>query len=348
MEIGAISLELAKLSIKVMRKSHREAKAKLEGINIYAFDHIVFRASDREGIWEPDTLFRLLTLFQRIEARAVAMKSRKLRQLAEKIRSVSSIPTDFDSETKPDDAWKIQRLELYETGDFINTSLLPTELGDIFEKVVENAEEPTQYILLAQPCDLMVRTKEGSRKGKAEQVVLARIAPNLTSGKENEYFTLPHYKSGEDKDAYVLFTDTYLVSLKTLDLCAFNRKGIATIKLSDKSGHLVAAWRKHHKAVVDYYRNLVDNRKRIGRLISDFNEGKQPGIQIQDTVIDSLSIQSSRPPLFSAEISPAARTVTFDCKRVGRLEPNHAAAMWTKYCNYMSRPAFSVDLARSD
>lgn len=338
--------ELAKLSADMMKSAHEKASKRLEEIGIYAFDHMVFRASNREGIWEPDTLFRLLNLFQRKEARSAALQSVELRRLAEKIRSVSNIPTELDEKNKPDDAWKIQQLELYETADFINASLLPIESGDIFEKTIKDAEERTYYILLAQPCDLMVRPQEGSRKGNIDEVVLARVSYHSTSDRENEYFTLPHYFANVDQDmtAYALFTDTYLVSLKALDLCAVNRDGVARLGLGDKPDHMVAAWQKRHAALLTYYNQLIDNRQRITTALSRFNEGERPSDRIKKTVLDSLNPACSRPPLFLTKIDLKKKAVTFNCKRVARFDSTRTAAMWTNYCNFMARAAFDVDL----
>lgn len=338
--------KLVRLSINMMKESNDRACKRLEDIGIHAFDHMVFRASNRDGIWEPDTLFRLLNLFQRLEARAAALKNPELRQLVEKIRSVSNIPTQIDPKSRPDDAWKTQQLELYETADFINSSHLPIELGDIFERTGENPDESTKYILLAQPCDLMVRPEEGSRKEAIDRVVLARIADKAPSDRESEYDVLPQFNCAKDEDAIVDFTEVHLVSLNTLDLCSFDSEGIARISLADEPDHLVAAWQKHHKAVLDYYERLIKNRGQVGQAISSFNEGKQGEAQIQQLVLDSLSTEFSRPPLFSATINIETKTVKFNCKRIGRFEQHHAAAMWTKFCNYASRPAFDVDLGK--
>ena len=330
---------LAKLSGEVMEKSHAKAQERLEEINIFAFDHMVFRASNREGIWEPDTLFRLYNLFQRLEAREQAKKNPEFRLLADKIRSVSDIPTEMSPNNRPDDAWRIQRMELYETAEFINSNHLPVELGDIFEKAGQDGAEATQYILLAQPCDLMVRTDTGRRKQTMTHVVLAQ----LNKSQPSESFILPHFDPDNDKPTYVDFTATHLVSLNALDLCAFNSEGVASIKLSDKSDHLVLAWRKHYADLLDYFGQLIANRIQIDKSLSHFNEGKEPNEQIPATILDSFTSESSGASLFCLKIDLATTTVTFNCKRVGRFEPNHAAALWTKFCNFSSRAAFEVD-----
>src|ERR1700730_13043661 len=103
-----------KLRVKtsnIIARAQNAAKAKVEAINIYDFEHIVFKASNREGLWEPDTLFRLYGLFQRVEAREKAKTNIRLHNLAANIRSVTEITTEPDSTSADHGAWKIQRLE---------------------------------------------------------------------------------------------------------------------------------------------------------------------------------------------------------------------------------------------
>ncbi len=336
---------LATHSAKLIRTAQKKAQARLGEINIYDFERLVFRLSNREGIWEPDTLFRLHNLFQRIEARSLANRSRKLRALAEQIRSVSDIPTEDDTKEKRVDSWKIQRLELYETEDFINRSFLPIELGDVFELTKGNKAKKPRYMLLAQPCDLMVRSKTGNRKKTITQVVLARIANSRPEITQDAYFELPYFDPDSGDSAYVNFTDSHLVSLHALDLCAFNADGVATLKTSDKPKNIILAWRKHHQHILEFFKSVIDNRKQVHKLVLSFNEGKKTEKQIALSIIDSVvDPEFSSPPLFTLSVDNAAKSVRFDCRRVGRFEPNHAAALWTKYSNFASRAAFDLDL----
>jgi hypothetical protein len=337
--------ELKKLSLQVMKEAQTKAETELHAINLHTFAHIVFDASNHEGIWEPDTVFRLINLYQRKEARSLAAQNEGLRNLAEEIRLVSNIPTASGKDDRPDDAWKVQRLELYENREFLNSSLLPIELGDIFEKEGKDGGDPEQYVLLAQPCDLMVRPEEGKRKGNVSDVVLALVSNNPNGTDASEHFTLPHYIGNEtDKKAYALFTRTIRVSLNILDLCAFNSDGSAKIRLDEECGHVIDAWRKHHDELVQFFGQLIEARERVLSLISAFNEGKPENETIPGNIIEHLTAESSRVLLFDQTINASNKTITFNCQRVSRLERNHAAAMWTKYCNFMARAAFDVDV----
>jgi hypothetical protein len=94
--------ELKKLSLQVMKDAQTKTETELHAINVNTFAHIVFDASNHEGIWEPDTVFRLINLYQRKEARSLAAKNEELRNVAEKIRQVTNIPTSFGKTDRPD------------------------------------------------------------------------------------------------------------------------------------------------------------------------------------------------------------------------------------------------------
>src|SRR5207302_194592 len=144
--------DLKKTAREILRAAQENAHKRLDDIDIYDFDQIVFRSSRREGVWEPDTLFRVFGLFHHDETRKLAKEDANLFTLADAIRVLSLIPTK--SSTAPNyNTMALQRLELYESGDYLNTHFIPIDVGDIFEKTGESKK---RYILLAQSCDLMV------------------------------------------------------------------------------------------------------------------------------------------------------------------------------------------------
>ena len=65
----------------------------------------------------------------------------------------------------------LQRLERYELAEYLNSHYIPIELGDIFQKMGDSAK---RYVLLAQPCDLMVRT-DGKRNPFINEGVLGNL-----------------------------------------------------------------------------------------------------------------------------------------------------------------------------
>ena len=117
--------ELKEHAINLLQAAHEQAANDLRSINIYDFEHIVFRSSHREGVWEPDTLFRIFGLYHRRATRQRAKGSHNLIKGATAIRRVSNLPNANDTILR-DQSWKIQRLEFYDEAEHLNAHYLPT------------------------------------------------------------------------------------------------------------------------------------------------------------------------------------------------------------------------------
>ena len=117
----------------ILQAAEENARKRLDDIDIYDFDQIVFRSSRREGVWEPDTLFRVFGLFHQDETRKLAKQNADLYKLADRVRAISLISTS--SFTTPNyNTMALQRLERYELAEYLNAHYIPIELGDIFQK----------------------------------------------------------------------------------------------------------------------------------------------------------------------------------------------------------------------
>ena len=131
----------------------------MERLSTPDFDRIVFGSSRREGVWEPDTLLRVFGILMRREARSQLYQDADISTAVAEARRISAIPEDvaaaLDEESASPEVLRIQRFESYESDDELNQFHVPIELGDIFER----DSNGQRYILLVQPCDLMVRPK---------------------------------------------------------------------------------------------------------------------------------------------------------------------------------------------
>ena len=175
LKMVALSSDCQKLKANIkahLQAASAAAAAQVDAISVFDFDHVVFRNSFEEGLWEPDALFRLHGIFHRTELRKNSHTDTQLSELLDRLRAVSQIPTD--SKSVPSlSSWRLQQLEMYDSGDYINGLHLPIEVGDIFQKTSGGSTK--SFILLGQPCDLMVRTSDGKRSPEITEVLLAEI-----------------------------------------------------------------------------------------------------------------------------------------------------------------------------
>jgi len=340
----------------IVDAAHQTAKDKIKQLNIYNYEHIVFQSSQFEGVWEPDTLFRLFRLFHKKEARSAARSSTEIRELATKIRQVSSVATGLLDELEST-SWRIQRQELYDLAEDINPYHLPIESGDIFGKTTGN----TKYILLAQPCDLVVR-RDGKRHQSITEVILAKIvdkdkalgkSKDVNESKNRDdptvtekYYELRYFNENTGVNHYVDFRDSCAVKLCVLDLCVYQSDGIARFAIGDCCPtDIIPTWNAHYNKVIG---NLTKEIELYCKIKQQQSQRELPA-EIKQVLKASLELaipKSSNENLFKAAINVQTKTIKFGVERVGRLCQPYAGALLTKFAQYSARAAFEHDFGK--
>lgn len=327
------SRQLKTRAATIIRNSFKLALTKLEALHIFDFEEMVFSVSRDEGVWEPDTLFRLFSIYQRLDARELAKNDSRPQKLVDRVRNVSDINVQPTGVAKTN-CWKVQRVEMYEESDYINKHYMPIELGDIFER----AEGGKQYILVAQPGDLMVR-HNGERANGVNEVLLLELLTSEHSGNP-AYHELPHYDLTAGSSVYVSFNRKHSVKLSVLDLCAYQLDGAARFSLDGEcADQVIASWKEHHSKI----------KKEFEKYLAIYERIDSAGLKgdLLKTVRILARPCSSNHNLFKAKIDLASKQIAFGFRRVRRLSQPQAAALLTQFGNYSSRSAFDVDLARA-
>jgi len=341
LKLVALSTDCQKLKTKIkamLDSALAEAAKQVDGISVFDFDHVVFRAAYEEGMWEPDMLFRLHAIFSRTELRKQSHSDKELAQLLERPRKVSLIPTDSESAPAPS-SWRLQQQEMYDSGEYINTLHLPIEIGDIFQKA--DGKSTKSFILVGQPCDLMVRSN-GERAPEITDVVLAEVSP---SDKLRPYTELlPCFGDDPAAKHYVMFRRIHMVAPCVLDLCVFNADGTSIMDLSTPCpAQLTPSWRIRFEVVRQKVKSV------IGRY-AKFADGKTTDhaalAALRQEAIKAFPPSPSNSGLFkgTVELAPDSGRVSFNCKRVRRLCRQRATALALQYAACMGRPAFDREL----
>ncbi len=251
--------QLSKQVRDIGAQANEEAQQRINNIDVYDFEHIVLRSSEGEGVWEPDTLFRLFDLFRYNAFREEALTSERRKSLygdIERMRAIRDIETQDSQQDYPtDQVHQIQQDELFDAAELLNPAHQPLELGDIFQ-----IGEMKYYILLAQPCDLMIRSKPMGKRS-IDTVTLVQIQtytqtqdyPNQISS-----FPLKYFADQPGQEAFAKFRNSLQVSLNVLDLAVFNDSGICRISVSDadasKFPTLHAPWRTRFEKLLRHYK----------------------------------------------------------------------------------------------
>jgi len=342
LKLVALSPDFAKLKKKaadIVGHAAGVASAQVAEISIYDLDHIVFRVATTEGLWEPDMLFRLHSLFSRSESRRLAHEAGELESIAKRLRSVSHIPTD--SESRPAlTTWGLQRRELYESVDYLNGNHLPIELGDIFAKTGSDSKKA--YILLAQPCDIMVR-QDGRRQPEVEFLTLAEIVPAADEPKNAA--EIDYFGDGPGDRYFVKMKAIHQVKACILDLCALDANGTATIEIGKACPDgLRPSWLERYHRLMTMYERKLTRLKPLWPEYGESGDDKRKREAIWKMVLSGMLDVGP----FKGQVSDTEgrKTVTYNCRRIGRLVRERAFGLLMAYTSCLSRPGFDRDFGK--
>jgi hypothetical protein len=340
LKLAALSPDFTELKRKtkeIIADAATAAAGRVEKVSIYDLDHIVFQVPAVEGLWEPDMLFRLHAMFHRHESRRLAHSEGTLEEIAAKLRSVSSIPTGSNLLQAPSNAWELQHEELYEPGDHLQRYHLPLELGDIFEKT--GGDSVKKYILLAQPCDLMVRGN-GKRQPELHRIRLAEVVPADEAPKYSE--EMPYFDASPAKKWYVKFKIIHFVQASILDLCVFNTDGVARLTIGGTApSGIRPAWKARHDILS---RCWVKKVKKADILAPAAGESEAVAT-VKQQIKKDLGSTLFNDDLFTGSLTDTGgvRTVTYNCKRIGRFSRARAIGLLMSYTSTLGRPAYDRD-----
>ena len=311
----------------IFQDSVDKAKEAMERLSILDFDRIVFESSRREGVWEPDTLFRVFGILMRRQAQ-LRLHEEAISSAVAQARTVSAVPEEIAAavrnESASQEALRIQRFEAYESGDDLNRSHAPIELGDIFE----TESNKKRYILLAQPCDLMVRSN--GKRSYDDKLGRTAALVELADKQAREAMScgeLPFYDKQTGKSAFANFGRAHQVQLVVLDLCAVRADGSAAIRVNAASSELlIAPWKARYKELHRVFKTALGRWEQLGN-------------RQVDNELKSLAL-----PRFSTTVRVDAAVegeiVQYGLKRVMRLRQPRSGALLTSFAQYQARAAF--------
>lgn len=158
---------------------------------------------------------RIFGLFHREASRTRAKDDPTLCAAADRVRSVISLPYR-PIYRKGSQIRDITWLDLYETSEYLISHKMPIDVGDIFQKTGGKK----QYILLEQPCDLMIRGDTGKRN--AETVALVELVEKPRVPKEaktkDSFLELEYYSEDEAIQCFVDMAKCVIVPACIVDL----------------------------------------------------------------------------------------------------------------------------------
>lgn len=297
--------------VAAMQKALSSTQTALRQLPVSALDRAIFENSLAEGASEIDVLCRILLVRQRtaIDADIAGALDEVHSPLARmrKLRLLEALPT-----LPPEDAdlireWRCD--EVFDIGERLNALRAPLACGDVFLK---NGTK-RYYILLGQPCDLMVRP-DGQRS--ASEAIFVRLATSYTPtpASEGRFFEVPAL---EGVARWALdFREWFSVNLECLEWTSFNNDGRVSFSpsMSLPSG-LLPGW-----------------EARFDRSRRKFVKGKQYCLSLGK--------------LAGSAATASATVIEFPYRRVARLRSPRAEGAYASFAGFQARDAFEHDFAK--
>jgi len=316
---AAVRTTLTQLTCSVITKRISDAMGQslsqtvsaLAELPIAALDRAIFENSLSEGASEIDVLCRILLSTQRtaIDSHIAGALEEVHSPLARirKLRNLEPLPKLPSGD--PDLLRKWRRDELFDVADRLNSLRAPLACGDVFQKL----DTQKYFMLLGQPCDLMVRPN-GHRN--AEEAMFVKVDATLKEASNSgpHFFEIPAL-DGEGSWA-LDFRKWVAVNLSCLEWATFNGDGrVAFIHSAVAPTGLLPGWEKRFER--------AKNQFRVGRVYC-------------------LSIGEIPNKMVSASVTG----VEFPYHRVGRLRGPRAVAAYAAFASFHARAAFDHDFAK--
>lgn len=297
----------------------------LSMLSINEIDEAIFGSSMTEGASEIGVVTRILMLRQRMAMQShMAHRTAEHIELLQRIRKVREQPLPTDpalSHTQPSVVHDWRRAEVIDPGESINPTNSPLACGDVFLQT----QTQRQYMLMAQPCDLVIRAlTEGDCKAgerNRDEGLFAELVPcDKVKTNTNRFYALERVEYG--KHLVIDFKDVFAIDLRFLDLAVMNSNGaIEWQRDMPMPKTLLPGW-----------------QLRFGKCQRDFSEEVIPKFCMAPCLVGRLEVALSK--------DEAQGLFQWPMKRIGRIQRSYSHAILGSYAAYISRAAFEHDFAK--
>lgn len=348
--------KLKDIAIDVFGEACKEATSKLKKLDPYDFEYIVLQASYRESMWEADTLMRLFRIFHRDSIRERILETRRSQAFNEAVQIARPISAIKARKGDIDHPWKVlgvRQQELYEDSNLIRYS--PLETGDLFTLESKNGMATQEFLLLAQPCDLMVRQNGKRRSTVAPFVPIKKQSRKEVDKKKETYWRtrarLDYLYENPEDNAILEFGRAFWIDLDVLDLAVLDKDGNCRLKLDPNTlslnalpSWLTEGWGKRFKELIERFREHRECLDELDETL-DAIQGEHSRERLWQYVMPRMCSGSDIPlpkPPYSNGV------FDFGFRRIKRYRRPGVDKLLRAYTHYLSRDADEPDFARVD
>jgi len=334
------------LAQDAFKKALEEALERFALLDPIDFEHMVVKSSQIEGVSELETLIRLYGIIQKDQVKSQILQQARVGEFAAATRSAKDI-ADIGralSLTSQERLHKLRREELYESDHLVNSYNDPLRNGDLFE--IGEDDSLRLWVLIAQPCDLMVRSN--GKRVREENFKVAVLAPlrirplgEEAGVKEGLHFSLEHYDHGGAQSAIVLFADATPANLQVLDLAVFNKDGRCQLTAaSDPSLSLPSrSWQKRDAELRQHFAKV---RKQIEAARKSHKDA------VANLLATAIIPRGAPNKMFAKYGAYKDGGFSYPIRRCGRIRDPLAASLLIAYSRFLARDAYAHDFSRAE
>lgn len=344
--INTYSQTMKSLAADAFEKALEDALERFSDLDPIDFEHMIVKSSETEGVSELETLIRVYGIIQKDQVKVQILQQARVSEFSAAARTVKDI-ADIGRELSASSQERLHKLrweELYENEELVNGYNDPLRNGDLFE--IGEGADLKLWVLIAQPCDLMVRSNgERVREDNFKVAVLAPLRTRPLGAeaaiKNGLAFSLDHYDHNGAQSAVVLLADATPANLHVLDLAVLNKDGGCQISAqADPALNLPSkSWEKRDGKLRTHF-------AKVSKQIEDARKAHK------DPVADLLAIavipRASPKKGFAKYGAYDKGTYSYAIRRRGRIRDPLATSLLNAYSRFLARDAYEHDYSRAD
>lgn len=335
---------LKKNTKSLITQATNDALEELDSMHLNDFTDIVINASDQEGAYHYDTIFRAFSIHYSNTVRKAISRDFKV-NFGNEISNINTINLNYiglekDKVLNSGKAKKLQLKENYLEKSILNRSYSALNSGDIF-KINKN-----YYVVIEQQCDLQLRNpkNESDNCGREniDYIGLLRIRKETNHKNLKQLYEIPPFELSE-KLFYVDLNNIIFVKSEILDNCILNENGEFNSKLKELDFEhigLTKGWKIRAGSVKQFFDG---HNEYVSAVEDSFREVYKRLLEKQLFIIQDKSKREKENNFIKIEDN------LLHCKiaRVSRLNRIRTIELINMHHLYKSRIAFEPDLSKN-
>lgn len=309
------------------------------------FEHMIVKSSETEGVSELETLIRVYGIIQKDQVKTQILQQASVSEFSAAARTVKDI-ADIGRELSATSQERLHKLrweELYESDELVNRYNDPLRNGDVFE--IGEGAELKLWVLIAQPCDLMVRSNgERVREDNFKVAVLAPVRTRdlgiMTAMKDGLNFSLDHYDHNGAQSAVVQLADATPANLHVLDLAVLNKDGSCQISaVADPDLSLPSkSWEKRDGRL----------RTHFAKVTRHIEEARRAHKDVVASLLAAAIVPRASPKKGFAKYGTYDKgAYSYPIRRSCRIRDPLATSLLSAYSRFLARDAYEHDYSRA-